>query len=355
MRAVVIGAGISGLSVSLEFLGQGWDVTCYEAAWPGATCTHASMGIVYPTADIRNPQEVRAALSTSYQHYDSFLERYNIAAVRTSLVELAVSEAEMSIMTSSAELLMSEGLAIESVERGEVQRLFPGIRSFNGGYIYRNAYVVDAPGTLSRLREEVLGRGGSIRLDKAVAVANVGGKQVEFASGLRDGGDAVVVCAGAVSGLSECSKASVVMRGQAFVARGIDLHVPVYIQDLDLVPQGDGSILVGATQELGVNVCETTEGGVASLLSQFERFFGPMKVRQILEYRVGVRSCCPDMMPLVGKLSDVEDVYLLTGLWKNGIGLAPYLSHKLVQSIVGVATADRVLEPFRPDRFDARN
>jgi glycine/D-amino acid oxidase-like deaminating enzyme len=140
------------------------------------------------------------------------------------------------------------------------------------------------------------------------------------------------------------------MRGQSLLVKGIAPRLPLYVGTLDIVPHEDGSALIGSTEEFGVSSRTPTLGGLSHLLDGITRYTQFSLDVEILEHRVGVRSAASDGLPTIGRVPHLEALWVLSGLWKNGIGLAPFLSQRLVQEISS-GVRDPAIMPFDPERI----
>ena len=121
-----------------------------------------------------------------------------------------------------------------------------------------------------------------------------------------------------------------------------------------LVPRDDGLIIVGATVEKDskFNIGNTPKGinqlqeGIKSLLP--EALNWPQ-----MEHWWGFRPCTPDLKPIIGK-SDIENLYLATGHYRNGVLFSAITSDiifKLIQEKSMTKMEMYLLEKFSFNRF----
>ena len=164
--------------------------------------------------------------------------------------------------------------------------------------------------------------------------------------------DAVVVAAGcgtaALTGLPVRP-----VKGQLLRLRGepgLIRHVINGVVDgkhVYLVPRGDGTVLVGATQEERTDHASTA-GGVLELLRAAIDLVPGLAEFEITEVLVGHRPATPDNAPLLGRADG--RVFVAAGHHRNGVLLAPVTADLLADLVAG-GPADPMLDEFRPGRF----
>jgi glycine/D-amino acid oxidase-like deaminating enzyme len=236
--------------------------------------------------------------------------------------------------------MRDQGLSVDRLDESDVNVLEPSIRSSFGGALYHDAIWVNPVSLLAVLTNAFLRLGGRLlegsKVDGLVIDQSV-------CRGIRVGGsvvvaDAIVICAGSNSDHFLGSGGGITMRGQCLLVRGVTPRQPLYIGELDIVPVGRETALIGATQELGVSNRVRTLSGVRDLILSFEAHTAWSTDVEILEHRVGVRSCELNGMPLLARVPHIADLYCLTSLWKNGIGLAPMFARALISMMTASKT-----------------
>lgn len=356
-RAAIVGAGISGLVAGIQLLRQGWSVVCFESGSPGSGCTYASIGLVYPTVSSDAPPSLRQALLAAYRGYEDFLvglaevaERAVVFA-RTSLLEAAVSVEDAYRLGEVVQQFRELGVDARELGAAEVADVEPMLRSVKAGALYADALWVDAPSLLGALVGAFCRLGGRLETSKAAAGVEITDGRC---SGVTVGdqfveAEALLVCAGAWSRQLLGRPDGVVMRGQCLVARSIQPRLPTYIGQLDVVPLADGSALVGATQERGESERVPTLDGVRTLADELRQFTRWSLEGELRELRVGIRSCERDGLPLLGPVPNVANLYVLSGLWRNGIGLGPALATDLANQVAQGEVFQTAYPQFRLD------
>ncbi|MBW4623186.1 MAG: glycine oxidase ThiO [Cyanosarcina radialis HA8281-LM2] len=117
-----------------------------------------------------------------------------------------------------------------------------------------------------------------------------------------------------------------------------------------IVPRSDGRIIVGATSEDVGFTPENTPAGIQALLSRAIRLYPQLQDFPIQEFWWGFRPATPDEMPILGE-SELDNLILATGHYRNGILLAPVTALLLSDLILHQKTAP-LLAHFHYSRFD---
>ena len=198
-------------------------------------------------------------------------------------------------------------------------------------------------------------RNSAAGLDRAAASA--AGAQ---ADPVHIAADAVLICAGAHSGLLHPALAGLVrpVKGEIvrLAHRGTALPPPTRTvralvdgRPLYAVPRDDGGLVVGATQyEAGFDT-DVTVAGVRDLLRDVERVLPAVAEYTLVETAAGLRPGSPDNRPLIGALGP-DGLFVATGHGRNGMLLAPITADAVLAMLGG----DRGPSAADPHRFAAQ-
>jgi glycine oxidase len=124
-----------------------------------------------------------------------------------------------------------------------------------------------------------------------------------------------------------------------------------------VVPRRDGRLIAGSTMEESGFDTRVQARGITTVLSQAMEIVPAAAGASVSETWTGLRPATPDGLPVIGKSAAIEGLFILAGLFRNGILLGP-LSGELVASMAlgnGAPTPTAAaldLVPFRPGRFD---
>jgi glycine oxidase len=127
------------------------------------------------------------------------------------------------------------------------------------------------------------------------------------------------------------------VRGQMLVLRAAPgaLRLALYTRRAYLVPRIDGRVLLGSTRECAGFDKRVTMGAAAELLDAAAAMAPGLAGSSLVGAYAGLRPGTPDELPVLGAARDLAGLFYATGLYRNGILLAP---------VVGAAIADLVVE-----------
>jgi glycine oxidase len=116
-----------------------------------------------------------------------------------------------------------------------------------------------------------------------------------------------------------------------------------------VVPRGDGSILVGSTEENVGFEKRNTAVAVQELLALASRLVPALGLATLERCWSGLRPGSRDGLPYLGKVPGYDNLYVAAGHFRAGILLSPATGMAMKELMLGQA-ASLPLEPFRPDR-----
>ncbi|MEZ4406620.1 MAG: FAD-dependent oxidoreductase, partial [Polyangiales bacterium] len=222
---------------------------------------------------------------------------------------------------------------------------------FAGGYLFSDDAALDPPRLVSAASQAAALAGAEIRTGVAVrrvAVSNGRAVGVETDQGVVEG-DAVIVCAGAWSGLVEGAMANPAAvrpaRGQVveLAARPVPVASVVYGPGGYMVPRADGHVYVGSTLEFVGYRRGVTVAGMAKLLALATTLVPSLREATVTRSWSSFRPYTDDGAPLVGA-HEVDGLFLATGHYRSGILMAP---------VTAEIVRDLVLKGERHPRLDA--
>ncbi|MFC5286919.1 glycine oxidase ThiO [Actinokineospora guangxiensis] len=347
-QLAVVGGGVIGLACAWRLAAAGHAVRLIDPE-PGRGASWVAGGMLAPVTESWPGEEAALELgSAALERWPSFAEELGVGLLGAGTLVLAVDPADAAVLAALAGYLAGRGREVERISGRAARRLEPclGPRVRSG---------LSVPGDLAVDNRELIGAllracaAGGVRFLTAPATAVRPGV-VELSDPAPEAPDkstvecdAVVVAAGArsrdlhpaLSGFVRPVKGEILrLRARPGVlppptrtVRALVSGRPVY-----LVPRGDGSLVLGATQhEVGYDT-EVTAGGVRDLIADAEVVLPGVGEYALVESAAGLRAGSPDNVPKVGWLE--PGVIAATGHHRNGLLLAP-------------TTADAVLELVR--------
>jgi len=372
--AVVIGGGIVGAAIAYHLVSDGAKTVLFDRADPGRA-TEAGAGILSPETNSRDGQAWFDLAIEAVNYYPDLVARLQAEQegetgyARCGKLTVAVSEDEVEPFTQAQKIILERqrrrGTPAEAdlhpVSAAEAQALFPALAPTRGAIYFRHAARVDGrllAAALLRAAE----RGG-------LTIKRAGVEQLLLQSGRVTGVqvDQAAVAAGsvAIAGGAWSNAFGRQLGCQIPVApqRGQIIHLDLPGTDTStwpiitafrghyLVPWSDSRVVVGATRETGSGfVPQTSAVGVREVLDEALRVAPGLAEGSIGEIRVGLRPLTPDLLPVLGAVPGVENIYLATGHGPTGLQLGPYSGRLIAAMMLGQAV-DTDLSPFQVSRF----
>ena len=360
-HVVVIGAGVSGLSVALGLLQCGYRVTLLERGQTGGESSWAGGGILSPLLPWDYAEPVAALALRSMEAYADWVAEIEAASRldaefwRCGMLALGVTAPAQALTWCAA-----HGIA---AERGLPARLstpssafYPRREGDNAIWLPEVAQVRN-PRLVAALRAAVLRLGGTIREQcPAIGVLTQDGRVTAVQTpAVSIPADGVVLATGAWSGLGLAGLAATPhirpIRGQMLLFKlepGM-LDTILFHNGLYLIPRRDGHLLVGSTLE-DVGFDKSTDDATRQRLhAQAAELLPVLATVQPVRHWAGLRPGSPGNIPVIDRHPDFGNVFVNTGHYRYGVTLAPASAELLVDLMKGRAPA---LDPA-PYRWQA--
>lgn len=347
---LIIGGGINGLLVARELAHTGATIALLERGEFGREASWAGGGIISPLYPWRYSPPVTALSRWAQDYYPALhaqlLEEtgIDVELIRSGLLMLDAGDAEAALTwarVNGAEMDALEASALYTQERN----LGPGFRQ--GLWMPRVANVRN-PRLLKALVEalqrqphialhshcEVLGFTRSGARVSGVKVRRAG-ETAEFAA------KTFVLCAGAwSSGLLPATDAAVTVtpvKGQMLLYKsGKPLTRSILLTEgRYVIPRLDGHLLVGSTLEHSGFDKSTSQEGRSSLLDSAHRLLPALRDYTPIGHWAGLRPGTQDGIPFIGRSRSLDNLFVNTGQYRNGLVLAPASARLLVDLILG--------------------
>lgn len=332
-NVLIIGAGVSGLSVALTLLQRGRPVTVLDRGAVGAESSWAGGGILSPLLpwDYAEPLS-RLALRSMAAYAGWIAETETHSGHATEFWRCGMDVLAPVQPAAALAWCASHGLParLDHTDSGDRLRL-PGIAQV------RNPRLVAA------LREAVLKLGGTIHAHCAVESLQSGVGRIVAARTTCGtfAADRFVLATGAWSGLGLPGLAGVPhvrpIRGQMLLFRlePGTLDTILYRSGLYLIPRRDGHILVGSTLE-DAGFDKTTDSATARRLhSDAAELLPALAAAQPVRHWAGLRPGAPDNLPLIDRHPDFDNVFVNAGHYRYGVTMAPASAELLADLMEG--------------------
>jgi glycine oxidase len=333
--AIVIGAGIVGLSLAVELSKQRLKVLVVEKGEPGREASWAAGGMLadFP---LEMPEALHGLATASAAMYPEFVNELQ-------------DESRLKIDLRSQGTLLFQDHPLDATTPGShglparLAELEPRLKPAQAAthpVIYLNERSVDPQQLSSAAIAALRHRGIDLSSGNAVLAVDVkDGK----ACGIRTRktqfrASCVVNCAGAwAAQIEPIHFPARPVKGQMLCLimpeKELIRHV-VRTPDVYLIPRSDGRMLIGATLE-DVGFDKRTVPETIQKLNRAAIDLVPdLAEARFLEAWAGLRPGTPDKLPILGATA-IDGYFVATGHFRDGILLAPITAKIMAQIITG--------------------
>ncbi|OZA28716.1 MAG: glycine oxidase ThiO [Hydrogenophilales bacterium 17-64-11] len=387
-HTLVVGAGMSGLSVALALLHRGHGASVLDRGAAGGEASWAGGGILSPLLPWNYTEPVSALALRSMAAYADWVA--NIEAVsgrdaefwRCGMLALDVTAPEQALawcathgmaaqrgypdalhrvpdtfkgaLKSSPFVVASEvkqsGTLAESEPGGLPWLLEPRDDGINQRILDKKGYIwlpdvaqVRNPCLVAALRAAVLRLGGKIREECPVTGVLTQGGRVTAVQTKTDTfpADSVVLATGAWSamGLAELGAMPKIrpIRGQMLLFKlepGV-LDTLLYRNGLYLIPRRDGHILAGSTLEDAGFDKSTDVATLQRLHAEAAELLPILADARPVRHWAGLRPGSPGNIPVIDRHPDFDNVFVNTGHYRYGVTMAPASAELLLDLMEG--------------------
>lgn len=364
MKAIVVGAGVLGVSITYQLAKRGVDVTLLDKGNPGEAASAASFAWLNS-----NTKELRP-----YHHLNviSIAEWAHIARElgdsswlhRNGHLHVAATPAEAEGLLKRAELLESAGYAAIPVAPQEIPRLDPVVRVRNEyelGVFFPGEGHITVPLLIHDLLAAATGSGATVRASTKVVELlsdNGGVNGVILEHGETIEGDVVVVSAGAGTGAlletqgvtvrTEDTPGVTVTTSPGASKLATLLHLP----GLAVRPDASGRVVVRSSAvdaEIDRRTWTLPQPAVRKLFEQLGEGltdFDPTIVRAE-RIQIAHRPCPIDGLPVIGFWDGRPGLYVT--IVPTGVTLGA-LTGRLAAEEITTGKAPKLLEGIRTSR-----
>jgi glycine/D-amino acid oxidase-like deaminating enzyme len=364
MKAIVVGAGVLGTSITYQLAKRGVDVTLLDKGIPGEAASAAGFAWLNSnTKDLRPYHQLsvisiaewalvaRELGNSSWLHRDGHLHVAGTAGEAEKLLE-------------RAELLESSGYAAVPVTPREIPRLDPVIRvrdDYELGVFFPGEGHITVPLLIHDLLAAATGYGGTVRHSTKVAELLWDAERIRgviLEGGERIESDVVIVSAGAgIGGLLETQGVSVRTKGTPGVTvttspGASKLTTVLHLPGLSVRPDTGGRVVVrsaGIDAEINLQTWTLPEPAVRTLFAQLGDGVidvDPAAVRAE-RIRIAHRPYPFDGLPVVGFWDGRPGLYV--AIVPTGVTLGA-VTGRLAAEEITTGKAPKLLEGFRPNR-----
>jgi len=352
----VVGGGIIGTAVAREVARTGSRVVLLERGDVGREASWAAAGLLTPIHIADYPAPLADLCVRAAGLWPAFAADLHDVEFRTNgVLMLARDEIDRQAINAISAFRRTHGQPVEPVDvpRELESVLDPALR---GGLLIPGIAQVRNNRVPRALAESAAKLGVDVRPNcEVTGFMRVPGR----ITGVKTSrGDVIaretIVCSGAWGAdLLETVGVRVDLhpvRGQIVLLDGPpDLVRRVFLWgDRYVVPRADGRLLVGTTMEESGFDKRTTAAGVAAILARAIEVAPGLAGLPVITSWAGLRPATRDRLPYIGRPPGLDGLVLATGMYRNGVLLAPLIARLVCELLAGSPSLD--LGPFRVER-----
>lgn len=365
-EVLIIGGGVIGLSIARQLHKKGVaKITIIERGKVGREASHAAAGMLAPNAETEKRDDFFHLCHDSNKLYPTFAaELFDETGVDIELDQngtlyLSFTENDAAKIRQRFESQHENDWQVEHLTASEIHKIEPFISpDVREGLIFPNDWQVENRKLLQALQKYT-------RLNKIEICENTEIKNLLIKTGKVTGAETetkkfqaetVILATGAWTSLIKAGDFQLPkvkpIRGQmlSFQTSKRLFQKVIYSPRGYLVPRADGRILVGATvEDVGFDK-SVTSGGIDLLLENAFEIAPQLVNLEGREKWAGLRPRSADGLPILGAFPVIENLFIATAHYRNGILLAPLTAKILAEKIVGNSES-KYLEIFSPRRF----
>jgi sarcosine oxidase subunit beta len=362
--AVIIGAGIQGLSTALHLALRGRKVIVVEKAGPGRHASGVNAGGVRSLW--RDPAEIPLALASLEMWRDiAGLVGSDCGYHRNGSLRIAESKADMGVIEERVSALAKLGYAHEeALGQNALRTLVPDVSPHCvGGVVSREEGSASPYHATWAFYERAREAGVGFRIGgKVEHVERAGGAWRVHAGGVAVTGDALVNCAGAWGGAIAGMIGDDVPLSMEAPTMMVTQRVPPFLgpvcglvaRKLSFKQTSAGTVLIGGGHRGHVDVAAEVARPDLRKLAISARtvsdVFPLMRTVPIARSWCGIEGVTPDQLPVIGPSPAGEGAFHAFGFSAHGFALGPIVGRIMADLVTGGRTA-LPIAPFAAGRF----
>ena len=363
---LIIGGGVIGLSIARQLRKKGAKkITVLERGVAGREASYAAAGMLAPQAETEEINDFFRLCAESNILYRSVAAELfdetgvDIELDRNGTLYLAFTDEDVKEIRHRFAWQKKAGLEIEHLSAEAVRKLEPFVSpDVREALFFPNDWQVENRKLLAAL--EKYARTNQIEIVENAEVKNLlieDGKTVGAETAdQKFPASTIVLATGAWTSFIKAGGLSLPkitpIRGQMLsfkTAKRLFKRV-IYSPRGYLVPRLDGRILAGATVE-SVGFDKTVTASGIDFLRENALEIAPSLVNLAPdETWANLRPFASDGFPVLGAFPEIENLYIATAHYRNGILLAPKTAEILADKIIENAES-KYLEIYSPRRF----
>jgi glycine/D-amino acid oxidase-like deaminating enzyme len=359
----IIGAGIVGAACAAECAREGLRVVVIEADILGGGATAAGMGHIVVMDDSEAQFALTRYSQTLWQQLSEEMPadgEYD----NCGTLWVAADDEEMQEVKRKETFYTERGVAVEVLDSQALQEAEPNLRKgLAGGLRIPQDSVIYPPCAARFLLEQAQQRGAQLRVGQAVVEVLQDG--LKLSDGATVAAKIIVNAAGTWSpeltrGIdvqkrkghlvitdryTNFARHQLVELGYLKSAHSVNSDSVAF----NIQPRKTGQMLIGSSRQYGVSHSQVDPHILKRMLARAHEYMPKLAELSAIRVWTGFRPATPDNLPLIGRSTQQESLYLATG--HEGLGITTSLgtAKLLVDQLLNRKSAIPV-EPYLPNR-----
>ncbi len=341
--SIIIGGGIIGLLTAKELIKSEMSVLLVDSGTTGNESSWAGGGILSALSPWKVPRAISDLAQWSQNNYQSLVEELiNSTQINPELTKsgmMIIGSHDMDQCFSWAE---KQDINTDRLSKNELARLAPNLnKKYHSALFLPDIYQIRNPLLLEALKVYLLQQGVSILEQSCIENLLIEnqrclGFKLNNSNYLSDN---IIIASGAWSGnlvkSNRCNLKISPVRGQMISFKcNKNLFSQIILKnELYLIPRTDGLVLSGSTVENAGFNKNITEDGLKALKKFAIELVPELSNCKTIRHWSGLRPFSESGLPLIGKIPNIQNLYVNTGHYRNGILLAP-ASARLLADII---------------------
>jgi glycine oxidase len=360
---LIVGGGIIGAACARALAAHDRSVLVVDAGSKPGAATGASAGMLAPLADTSTNDpllSLRIRGRDLYRDLVPALQKetgLDIGLWTEGIVQVAFGAEDVDQLKGDIARQRQQGFPVEWLEAAELRERCPGISpSALGAALFPEDGALEPLVLLEALTRSAAARGAAFRRGERVESVVI---TADRAAGVRTatetiGAGAVLIAAGCWSGRIEGLPRPLSVepvRGQmaALDWPPQEPRAIVFARHGYVLTRG-GEAIVGSTMEHVGFDASVTESAIAQLLGNARLVYPALEQAPELRRWAGLRPGTPDGRPIIGRDSQIENLWYATGHGRNGILLAA-VTGELIAAVHAGEAVESDLTAVSPARF----
>lgn len=363
---VIIGGGVIGCAIAYHLRKSGTDVMVFERGEIGGQASSAAAGLLAPLGPLSGPGPFANLLLSSFAMFPALvpeLERasgIHLGYEQTGALRTIRNPKRLPNLKKRFEAWRPLGLEIHWLSGDEARQREPLLSPDISAAIYApEESQIQAPQLVKAFSQAASNSGAGFHNHTEIIAIRRDQKKVtgiQIADGEIVNCNHIIVATGAWT--SHYSKWFDIalpvspLRGQilSYQRSTTSLHHIIFGEAAYITPRGR-SLIVGATKEDAGFDTNVTDEGKAWLSETATRLVPILRQSTIENVWAGLRPKTPDGWPILGPISQLENVTLATGHNSVGIILSAITGQAITEYIT-TGHIPEIIRPFLLERFE---